>query len=267
MPTRPRGYAARAGDCTSIVDLHIREDDLTRLAQRARSYGRGPPHRVDPETWTAWRAFILDLARRAADEPRPPGDPDRRFAAAGLRREIQTALSRCIGVGCRVPASRTDLDHTLDKAKGGKTTAENNGPACRYDHTVKHKAGWKLERIHNGYRWISRLRHVYEVLDPPVSRNLPDPLPDPPGRDNTPTPDPTATPTASADTGNAPASGNTTGSTNPRRSELRHAALSNHRRRRHGESRGIRAASGAGQRAPASGRAAAKPTAQPGRTG
>ena len=120
---RPKGWDRRNGACDSVVDIHVHEDYLAELLYRATTSGERPPWQVEEAAWKLWRPVILDIARRAGADTRPPDDPERRFVGAALRREIQTALTRCIGVGCRVPASRTDMDHTLDAAKGGKSTA------------------------------------------------------------------------------------------------------------------------------------------------
>jgi hypothetical protein len=180
---RPNGWNKRNGACDSVFDIHVHEDYLTELLYRAETMGQGPPWRVETAEWRLWRPVILYIARKAGADTRPPDDPDRRYLGAERRREVQAALSRCIGIGCRVPASRTDMDHTLDHAKGGKSTAQNSGPACRYDHRAKHEGGWTVHRINRAYRWTSRLGHEYDVPDPPVARKLPDPIPDPPGRD------------------------------------------------------------------------------------
>jgi len=38
-----------------------------------------------------------------------------------------SSAARCVGVGCNRPARKADLDHTLDHAKGGKTTFKSGG--------------------------------------------------------------------------------------------------------------------------------------------
>lgn len=73
---------------------------------------------------------------------------------------------------------------------GGKTTEDNSAPACRGDHLLKHEGGWALTRIENGHRWISRLRHVYDVPDAPVRPVLPAPVADAERRRWDPLPEP-----------------------------------------------------------------------------
>jgi len=180
-PARPIGFAARSAGCDSVVNLHV-SLGLLDSCLRAAAAG-GTPDFLDEEVWQTWRPVLLDIAKRGAEPPPPPDDPDRRFAGAHLRREVQLAHGRCIGVGCRAPARRSDLDHRRDHAKGGKTTPENSAPLCRHDHRGKHEGGWNLERTPSGHRWTSRLGHTYDVPDRPVWRQLPDPVPDAEARD------------------------------------------------------------------------------------
>jgi hypothetical protein len=70
----------------------------------------------------------------------------------------------CVFMGCRAPATRSDLDHNRPWAKGGPTTAANLGPLCPRHHTAKDQGGWRLEQIRPGhYGWTSPLGHVYLV--------------------------------------------------------------------------------------------------------
>ncbi|MGQ0467038.1 MAG: DUF222 domain-containing protein [Sporichthyaceae bacterium] len=177
-PARPAGFAARSAHCDSVVNLHVHAG-LLEACLKAAAAGDIPDF-LDEDVWETWRPVLLDIAKRAAEPPPPPEaeDPDRRFAGARLRREVQIAHGRCIGVGCRAPARRSDLDHRHDHAKGGKTTSENSAPLCRHDHRGKHEGGWTLARTEHGHRWTSRLGHTYDVPDRPVWRQLPDPAED-----------------------------------------------------------------------------------------
>jgi HNH endonuclease len=63
-----------------------------------------------------------------------------------------------------MPAMNSDIDHTVDHAKGGATDVSNLGPLCRHHHRLKHEGEWKLEQFEPGvFRWTSRLGHVYTV--------------------------------------------------------------------------------------------------------
>jgi hypothetical protein len=60
------------------------------------------------------------------------GQASRRLPGAGLRRLVQIRDRRCVHPTCRAPATRTDIDHTVDHALG------DVGPAM---HDRKHLAG------------------------------------------------------------------------------------------------------------------------------
>jgi len=68
-----------------------------------------------------------------------------------------------------MPATNSDLDHTIAYADGGPTAAWNIAPLCRHDHRAKHQGGWKLQRIApNRYQWTSPHNHTYIVeAEPP----------------------------------------------------------------------------------------------------
>jgi hypothetical protein len=78
---------------------------------------------------------------------------------------------RCRGPGCRMPASRCHLDHTV-AFPDGPTAEHNLGPLCGFDHIGKHRAGWSCAQEPDGtYRWTSPTGHVYldrlePILDP-----------------------------------------------------------------------------------------------------
>ena len=90
----------------------------------------------------------------------------RRRPTATERRYIQARQPVCVFPGCRMPARDSDLDHTHDYAKGGRTHPHNLGPLCRHHHRLKHQAGWKLEQPTPGtFTWTSPLGHTYHSPD------------------------------------------------------------------------------------------------------
>ncbi|MGQ0630395.1 MAG: DUF222 domain-containing protein, partial [Sporichthyaceae bacterium] len=158
-PARPGGIRLRSAHSKAIVDIVIPESLLTELT----TGDLAARFNADPALALGWRPVIRDIARRAAapEGTGPPPDPGRRHAGAELSRQITLDHPTCVGVGCRAPASTCDLDHLLDYAKGGPTTRENTDPACRHDHRLKHKGGWRLTQIQHGHRWTTRLGHTY----------------------------------------------------------------------------------------------------------
>ncbi|MHC2998117.1 HNH endonuclease [Microbacterium sp. HJ5] len=69
---------------------------------------------------------------------RPPPD---------LRRLVRWRADRCMAPGCGIPASRCEIDHSIDWQYGGPTSLDNLAPLCTGHHTVKHHGGWMVEQI------------------------------------------------------------------------------------------------------------------------
>ncbi|MEJ5945996.1 DUF222 domain-containing protein [Pseudokineococcus basanitobsidens] len=100
--------------------------------------------------------------------PPPPTDPPRATAArrptggrddcpvtaagggpytpsTATARHVRDREPRCAFPGCRVPATRCDLDHLRSYAGGGPTCPCNLHPLCRRHHLAKHRFGWRVE--------------------------------------------------------------------------------------------------------------------------
>lgn len=89
---------------------------------------------------------------------------DRRRATAQVARIVRARDRRCRAPGCRVPASRCDLDHRQDWAKGGRTEAGNLVALCRFHHRAKREGGWRYLSTKRGtYVWRSPLGSIYTV--------------------------------------------------------------------------------------------------------
>lgn len=136
-----------------------------------------------------WAHVIDDLAAQVDQHinsehatARPDGRRDkqggerRRFAVAGLRRWVQIRDRVCTYPGCRAPASRSELDHTREYAKGGATADANLAAACVHDHDLRDH-GWRVIQSDPGRLvWISRTGHRYPVNPPLIIEPLPEPL-------------------------------------------------------------------------------------------
>ncbi|WP_344608446.1 HNH endonuclease signature motif containing protein [Sporichthya brevicatena] len=177
VTARPTGWERRRADDHGIVDLLIPADLLAALLDGTLTSPALKP----------WWPVLEDIAdhtataptedEEAGDEETGAKDARRRFPRQGLRRDTHLRMTTCQGPGCRLPAARSEIDHTLDHARGGLTLAGNLGPLCEHDHDLKTKGGWQLLRLSDRkVRWITRLGAVYDVEIPPLIE------PDRPGR-------------------------------------------------------------------------------------
>lgn len=94
---------------------------------------------------------------------------DRYRPSEQMRRMLRARDLPCRFPGCRAPAHRCDLDHTVDAAKGGPTSTRNLASLCRGHHTLKHHGGWKVTQAEAGVlEWRSPTSRTY--IDQPPSR-------------------------------------------------------------------------------------------------
>jgi hypothetical protein len=85
----------------------------------------------------------------------------------------------CRGLGCRQPASRCQIDHTIVYPDGD--TAEHNlGPRCSHCHNQKHEAEWHVLQLRDGtFLYTTPSGHTYRrEPDPPLMPNPPPDLAD-----------------------------------------------------------------------------------------
>lgn len=106
----------------------------------------------------------LDWARNAPHLQRILTDPisghvvtvDTRMPDASLKRFLRARDVHCRFPGCRRPAERCDIDHTIAVEHGGPTSQQNLGHLCRRHHVQKHEKPWQLTQLPNGdYVWIT----------------------------------------------------------------------------------------------------------------
>jgi hypothetical protein len=81
---------------------------------------------------------------------------------------VQVRQRRCSHPGCRRPAARCDLDHTIPFDQGGRTCECNLAPLCRHHHRCKQAAGWQLTQPKPGHMtWQTPSGRVYETTGDP----------------------------------------------------------------------------------------------------
>jgi hypothetical protein len=101
---------------------------------------------------------------------------------AAMSRHLRARDQHCRFPGCRVPARRCDLDHTLDYALGGPTSLDNLADLCHSHHPLKHPSipeeyRWTARQLPDRtIEWISPLGRVH--TDPPPHRVMFVPTPE-----------------------------------------------------------------------------------------
>jgi hypothetical protein len=73
---------------------------------------------------------------------------------------------RCTFAGCGRHARDCDLDHTIDWADGGPTSAANLAHLCRNHHRLKHNTGWTVGNDDGRLTWRSPTGAT-RTADPP----------------------------------------------------------------------------------------------------
>jgi hypothetical protein len=97
---------------------------------------------------------VLDVGRRSYAPP------------AALTEHVIARDRTCRFPGCRQPARRCDLDHTVPYPRGG-TSAGNLAALCRHHHRLKHLGGWTVEQPEPGKLiWTSPTGHRYPTQPP-----------------------------------------------------------------------------------------------------
>ncbi|MFB8386437.1 DUF222 domain-containing protein [Microbacterium sp. NPDC055910] len=79
-----------------------------------------------------------------------------------IDRYLRARDQHCRFPGCRLPAIRCEVDHTIDAALGGPTDVRNLAHFCQRHHSMKQFTPWKVEQLPDGVlRWTSPLGRDY----------------------------------------------------------------------------------------------------------
>jgi hypothetical protein len=120
--------------------------------------GSARRHRGNP----GWMVTVQPVATGQCDHC--DQEPGYRPSPA-LQRLIRTRTITCCYPGCRRPATRCDLDHTVAYEDGGRTCSCNLAPLCRRHHRLKQAQGWKLEQNSPGIMtWLTPAGRRYTTL-------------------------------------------------------------------------------------------------------
>lgn len=81
-----------------------------------------------------------------------------------LAKLVKWRAERCMAPGCGMPASRCQIDHSIDWALGGETSITNTAPLCQGHHTIRHHGGWAIRQLGDGsLEWTSPSGRCYIV--------------------------------------------------------------------------------------------------------
>ena len=101
---------------------------------------------------------------------------------AAMIRLLRARDRHCRFPGCRQPAIRSEIDHTIAASHGGPTHVCNLANLCKRHHDVKHHTRWHVRQLPGGRLvWTSPTGRVYREDAPPplVAFTASPPPPDP----------------------------------------------------------------------------------------
>ncbi|MDR6166209.1 hypothetical protein QE367_000413 [Microbacterium paludicola] len=87
---------------------------------------------------------------------------------SAMVRLLRARDRHCRFPGCRQPAIRCELDHTVAASDGGATHVCNLANLCKRHHDVKHHTRWRVRQLPGGRLvWTSPTGRVYREDAPP----------------------------------------------------------------------------------------------------
>jgi hypothetical protein len=111
--------------------------------------GRHPPPGTGPPGWPTalLNTSLIPVARGPCGHAHAEigYHPSRKLAHL-----IRARSATCTSPGCRRPAARCDLDHTVPWDQGGLTCECDLAPLCRHHHRCKQAEGWQLAQPEPG---------------------------------------------------------------------------------------------------------------------
>lgn len=87
---------------------------------------------------------------------------DRYTPTGAMKRFLRGRDVHCRWPGCRMPAVRSEIDHTQDHALGGKTDVGNLSHLCQRHHSMKQFTAWRVRQLEGGVlEWTSPAGRIY----------------------------------------------------------------------------------------------------------
>jgi len=118
-------------------------------------------------TATTWTKLLTDSAGQvlATEAYRP---------SSAIRTALAARDRHCRFPGCRQPARRCDVDHTIAREHGGPTRIGNLAHLCRRHHVLKHHTAWRVvQRAGGVLEWTSPTGRVYPDIPLPADTARP----------------------------------------------------------------------------------------------
>jgi hypothetical protein len=146
-----RDLAARIGD-TARWCLTLTGTDGRAVAHACTRRGQNPEAGVLALRWAAGlRHRLRFLESGSCSHARQSAGYT---PSAALRHLVEIRQRDCFAPGCRRPATRCDIDHTVPFENGGITCECNLAPGCRRHHRCKQAPGWHVAQDQPGVvRW------------------------------------------------------------------------------------------------------------------
>jgi hypothetical protein len=166
-PTRSDDGPGALGAIRAKVQIVV--PALTLLGsddQPAHLVGRAP---IDPETARELTCLTRSPWDRILTDPVSGVvlHVDTYQRTAAIDRSLRARDQHCRFPGCRLPAIRCEVDHTIDHALGGPTDARNLAHLCQRHHSMKQFTAWRVRQLADGVlEWTSPLGRTYTEHPP-----------------------------------------------------------------------------------------------------
>lgn len=161
-PTRTDDGPGMLGAIRAKVQIIVPVLSLTGATDEpATLVGHGP---VDPETARRLACATPGPWERVMTHPITGVvlHTDSYQRTAAIDRHLRARDRHCRFPGCRVPAIRCEVDHTIDYALGGETHVCNLCYLCQRHHSMKQFTTWKVRQLAGGVlEWTSPTGTIY----------------------------------------------------------------------------------------------------------
>ena len=155
-----------AGERRGVVELQLSTSTLAELI-------------AHPHTAAGYELVIADIARQVAWDAQhnPPHkwsevDDDGRLRHHGHTGRhpdaaeaafIRARDRSCRTPNCRTPATKSEIDHRIEHARGGPSHRGNCECRCKRHHGIRHRTGFAIARRDRTTIWTTRNGRTYEV--------------------------------------------------------------------------------------------------------